>query len=72
MTRPAWKVIMMAFFMSGCNPVISGASLLHSITTNDGVSAVTSIMSRLAVTDPETKIKKKSRSEIMEDLRKAL
>lgn len=72
MTPPAWTIVVVSLLVSACNPVISGASLLHSISENNTVSTVVSVIQTFTVPTQEKMPAKKSRSAIMEDLRKAL
>jgi hypothetical protein len=71
MTRPALILIILGFVVTACNPVISGLSLLHSISKGDAFSAATSVVTTLRPSKKDT-VKKKSKADIMEDLRKAL
>jgi hypothetical protein len=71
------KVIILVLFLSllvACSPIISTTSLIHSVVKGDAFGAVTGVMSNIARTvkpQPEPP-KKKTRAEIMEDLRKVL
>jgi len=66
--------LLSALLLIACSPVVSTTTLAHSIVKGDTIGTVSGIFSKLvsAVTPEEDKPKKKSRAEIMEDLRKAL
>ena len=57
-----------------CSPIVSTTSLIHSIAKGDAFGAITGVMGNMAKTvkPPPDPPKKKTRAEIMEDLRKAL
>jgi len=59
-----------------CSPIISTTSLIHSIAKGDAFGTATGIFGKFANTEEEQEqeqqVQKKSRAQIMEDLRKAL
>lgn len=59
-----------------CSPIVSTTSLIHSIAKGDAFGTATGIFGKFANTEEEQEqekqVQKKSRAEIMEDLRKAL
>jgi len=71
MTHPALIAFIVYLFITACSPILSGASLIHSITKGDIVSTFASAIQNIE--SPSTKdTQKKSKADIMEDLRKAL
>ena len=70
MTRPA-LILIISLSMNSCNPVISGVSLLHSISKGDAFGTATRVITTLRPSKKDT-VEKKSKADIMEDLRKAL
>ena len=73
------KVIILVLFLSilvACSPIISTTSLIHSIAKGDAFGTATGIFGKFANTEEEQEqeqqVQKKSRAEIMEDLRKVL
>ena len=66
--------LLLVWLLVACTPIISTTSLIHSIAKGDAFGTVTSVIGSMARTvkpKPEP-TKKKTRAEIMEDLRKAL
>ena len=59
-----------------CSPIVSTTSLIHSIAKGDAFGTATGIFGKFANTEEEQEqeqqVQKKSRAEMMEDLRKAL
>ena len=62
-----------------CSPIVSTTSLIHSIAKGDAFGTATGIFGKFANTEEEQEqelqeqqVQKKSRAQIMEDLRKAL
>lgn len=60
-----------------CSPIVGTTSLIHSIAKGDAFGTATGIFGKFANTEEEQElqeqqVQKKSRAEIMEDLRKAL
>jgi|TARA_B100001093_G_scaffold377744_1_gene363039 hypothetical protein len=59
--------------MVACSPLIGTTSLIHSIAKGDAFGTVTGVITSLGSNKPEPQpLKKQSRAEIMEDLRKVL
>ena len=70
MTHPA-LILVVGLFINSCSPILSGVTLVHSITKGDTISTLTSAIQ--SIVPPSTKEpQKKSKADIMEDLRKAL
>ena len=71
----AIKVILLLVpLLVSCSPIITTTSLVHSIAKGDAFGTVTGVFGSMKSTiqpKPEPP-KKKTRAEIMEDLRKAL
>ena len=58
-----------------CSPIVSTTSLIHSIAKGDAFGTATGIFGKFATSEEEEQeqeLLKKSRAEIMEDLREAL
>jgi len=71
------KVILIAVtfvLLVACSPVITTTSLFHSVVKGDTIGTVTGLISSMGSTvKPKSEPpKKKTRAEIMEDLRKSL
>jgi len=71
------KIILIAvaiILLVACSPIVTTTSLFHSIAKGDAFGTVTGVISSITPTiksEPDLP-KKKTRAEIMEDLRKAL
>ena len=82
MGRLAWKegsiqIIIIAIvivLLVACSPIITTTSLVHSIAKGDAFGTVSGVIGsmRNAIKSEPDLPKKKTRAEIMEDLRKAL
>ncbi|MDC3305082.1 hypothetical protein OAV13_01020 [bacterium] len=70
MTHPA-LILIVGLFINACSPILSGASLIHSITKGDTVGTLTSAIQNIVMPQKDQP-QKKSKADIMEDLRKAL
>ena len=71
----AIKVILLLVpLLVSCSPIITTTSLVHSIAKGDAFGTATGIFGKFANTEEEQEqqVQKKSRAEMMEDLRKAL
>jgi len=69
--------LLLVLLLVACSPVISTTSLFHSVVKRDALGTVTGLFGKFVTTEEEEEqqeqeLKKKSRAEIMEDLRKAL
>ena len=67
-------LLLLVLLLVACSPIVSTTGLVHSMVKGDAFGTVTSVIGSMARTvkpKPEP-TKKKTRAEIMEDLRKAL
>ena len=67
--------LLLVLLLVACSPVISTTSLFHSVVKRDVLGTVTGLFGKFVTTEEELQeqqVQKKSRAEIMEDLRKAL
>jgi len=67
-------ILLLVPLLVSCSPIITTTSLVHSIAKGDAFGTVTGVfgsMKNAIKAEPESP-KKKTRAEIMEDLRKAL
>lgn len=56
-----------------CSPIVSTTSLVHSVIKGDAFGTVTGVVTKFTTKkDKKEKVPKKTRAEIMEDLRQAL
>jgi len=68
------KVLLLVPLLVSCTPIISTTSLFHSVVKGDAFGTATSVISSMGsivLPEPESP-KKKTRTQIMEDLRIAL
>ncbi len=70
----AIKVILLLVPLLGsCSPIITTTSLIHSMAKGDTFGTMTGLISSMSSTaEPEPESPKKTKAQIMEDLRKAL